>query len=189
MLYQLINWLPFLSILTMNTMTLSPEQDQKDDAEDTAAKKYSGLLIRGRKPTDLHSRVKRPHGSFTETHPHRLEDTDNQEYEDDSWCQLIDTIESRDGAADDDRGAAMMEILREKIANVLHTLTYREREIVKLRYGLGEGYEYTLEECGRIFKLSGERVRQIEAKAIRKMQHPIRASQLEGFVQGVPFKN
>jgi RNA polymerase primary sigma factor len=58
---------------------------------------------------------------------------------------------------------------------VLKTLTYREREILKLRYGIGDGYTYTLEEVGKIFKVTRERVRQVEAKAIRKLQHPVRS--------------
>ena len=76
-------------------------------------------------------------------------------------------------------------ILRDKIEALLKTLTYREREIVRLRYGLGDGYTYTLEEVGRIFKVTRERVRQIEAKAIRKLQHPVRAQHLEGFLRNV----
>ena len=63
-------------------------------------------------------------------------------------------------------------MLKDKIEQVLKTLTYREREIIKLRYGIGDGYTYTLEEVGRIFKVTRERVRQVEAKAIRKLQHP-----------------
>ena len=78
--------------------------------------------------------------------------------------------------------AAGNEMLKDKIENVLKTLTYREREIIKLRYGLGDGYTYTLEEVGRIFKVTRERVRQIEAKAVRKLQHPVRSRQLEGFL-------
>jgi len=78
--------------------------------------------------------------------------------------------------------AATNEMLKDKIENVLKTLTYREREIIKLRYGLGDGYTYTLEEVGRIFKVTRERVRQIEAKAVRKLQHPVRSRQLEGFL-------
>ena len=66
-------------------------------------------------------------------------------------------------------------MLKDKIEQVLKTLTYREREIIKLRYGIGDGYTYTLEEVGRIFNVTRERVRQIEAKAIRKLQHPVRA--------------
>ncbi|RLT10994.1 MAG: RNA polymerase sigma factor RpoD [Planctomycetota bacterium] len=79
--------------------------------------------------------------------------------------------------------AATQEMLKDKIDQVLKTLTYREREIIKLRYGLGDGYTYTLEEVGRIFKVTRERVRQIEAKAVRKLQHPVRSRQLEGFLE------
>ncbi len=80
--------------------------------------------------------------------------------------------------------AATHEMLKDKIDHVLKTLTYREREIIKLRYGLGDGYTYTLEEVGRIFKVTRERVRQIEAKAVRKLQHPVRSRKLEGFLDG-----
>ena len=80
--------------------------------------------------------------------------------------------------------AATNEMLKDKIESVLKTLTYREREIIKLRYGLGDGYTYTLEEVGRIFKVTRERVRQIEAKAVRKLQHPVRSRHLEGFLDG-----
>ena len=81
--------------------------------------------------------------------------------------------------------AATQEMLKDKIDSVLKTLTYREREIIKLRYGLGDGYTYTLEEVGRIFKVTRERVRQIEAKAVRKLQHPVRSKQLKGFLDGL----
>jgi len=77
------------------------------------------------------------------------------------------------------------EMLKDRIEDVLKTLTYREREIIKLRYGIGDGYTYTLEEVGRIFKVTRERVRQVEAKAIRKLQHPVRARKLEGFLEGI----
>jgi RNA polymerase primary sigma factor len=79
--------------------------------------------------------------------------------------------------------AASHEMLREKMDRVLDSLTFREREIIKLRYGIGDGYTYTLEEVGRRFKVTRERVRQIEAKALRKLQHPIRARKLEGFLE------
>jgi RNA polymerase primary sigma factor len=74
-------------------------------------------------------------------------------------------------------------ILRQKIDNLLKTLTWREREIIRLRYGLQDGYTYTLEEVGRIFKVTRERVRQIEAKAVRKLQHPVRSKHLEGYLK------
>ncbi len=77
---------------------------------------------------------------------------------------------------------ATHEMLKDRLKDVLKTLTYREREIIKLRYGLEDGYTYTLEEVGKIFKVTRERVRQIEAKAVKKLQHPIRSRHLEGFL-------
>jgi RNA polymerase primary sigma factor len=76
-------------------------------------------------------------------------------------------------------------LLRERIEELLKTLTFREREIIRLRYGLADGYSYTLEEVGRIFKVTRERVRQIEAKAVAKLQNPVRSRYLEPFVPGV----
>jgi RNA polymerase primary sigma factor len=77
---------------------------------------------------------------------------------------------------------ATSEMLRCRINDILKTLTYREREILKLRYGIGDGYTYTLEEVGRIFKVTRERVRQVESKAIRKLQHPVRRRRLASFL-------
>lgn len=93
-----------------------------------------------------------------------------------------DFIEDQSADMPDD--TATHEMLGQRIEQVLKTLTYREREIIKLRYGIGDGYTYTLEEVGRIFKVTRERVRQVEAKAIRKLQHPVRSRKLEGFVDG-----
>ncbi len=87
-----------------------------------------------------------------------------------------------DDEVDSPVASATQEMLKERIDLVLKTLSYREREIIKLRYGIGDGYTYTLEEVGRIFKVTRERVRQVEAKAIRKLQHPVRARKLEGFL-------
>jgi len=70
------------------------------------------------------------------------------------------------------------EALKAQIDTAMETLNYREREILRLRYGLADGYTYTLEEVGRIFKVTRERVRQVEAKAIRKLQHPVRSRKL-----------
>jgi RNA polymerase primary sigma factor len=94
-----------------------------------------------------------------------------------------------DESAESPVSAATHEMLKEKIETVLQTLSFREREIIKLRYGIGTGYTYTLEEVGRIFKVTRERVRQIEAKAIRKLQHPIRSRKLEGFLEGILRKS
>lgn len=77
---------------------------------------------------------------------------------------------------------AAQEMLRGRIDRVLKSLSYREREIIKLRYGLGDGYSYTLEEVGHIFKVTRERIRQIEAKAVRKLQQPSRSQDLVGFL-------
>ena len=95
-------------------------------------------------------------------------------------CSFGEFIE--DSQSDNPVRMATNCILRDKIEGLLKTLTYREREIIRLRYGLGDGYTYTLEEVGRIFKVTRERVRQIEAKAVRKLQNPVRSQQLEGFM-------
>ena len=71
-------------------------------------------------------------------------------------------------------------LLREKIIDVLDTLTERERRVLSLRFGLIDGYSRTLEEVGKQFKVTRERIRQIEAKALRKMRHPTRIRQLHG---------
>lgn len=102
------------------------------------------------------------------------------ESEDSSFGDFIE-----DEKAESPVSAATQEMLKDKIESVLETLTYREREIIKLRYGIGDGYTYTLEEVGKIFKVTRERVRQIEAKAVRKLQHPIRSRKLEGFLDGI----
>ena len=88
---------------------------------------------------------------------------------------------ARLGAAENPAIGAAQEMLRGRIDKVLKTLSYREREIIKLRYGLGDGYSYTLEEVGHIFKVTRERIRQIEAKAVRKLQQPSRSQELVGF--------
>ncbi len=90
-----------------------------------------------------------------------------------------------DETSDNPVERAGQEMLKERIGEVLDSLTFREREIIKLRYGIGDGFTYTLEEVGRIFRVTRERVRQIEAKAVRKLQHPIRARKLAGFLEGV----
>ncbi len=93
-----------------------------------------------------------------------------------------DFIEDERQASPSD--SATSDMLRQRISDVLKTLTYREREILKLRYGIGDGYTYTLEEVGRIFKVTRERVRQVESKAIRKLQHPVRRQRLASFLPG-----
>jgi RNA polymerase primary sigma factor len=79
--------------------------------------------------------------------------------------------------------------LKTQIQEAMQTLNYREREILKLRYGLADGYAYTLEEVGKIFQVTRERVRQIESKAVKKLQHPQRSKSLVSFVDGVEIPN
>ena len=78
-----------------------------------------------------------------------------------------------------------LEALKARLEEVMTELTYREREILRLRYGLADGYTYTLEEVGKIFSVTRERVRQIESKAVRKLQSPYRSRALTGFLDGV----
>jgi RNA polymerase primary sigma factor len=77
------------------------------------------------------------------------------------------------------------EALKHRIEEAMESLNYREREIIRLRYGLADGYSYTLEEVGKIFSVTRERVRQIETKAVRKLQQPYRARSLASFVDGI----
>ena len=79
-------------------------------------------------------------------------------------------------------------MLKEKIKDVLETLTERERQVLELRFGLVDGYSRTLEEVGRQFNVTRERIRQIEAKALRKMRHPTRIRQLEGFLEAADLQ-
>jgi RNA polymerase primary sigma factor len=74
--------------------------------------------------------------------------------------------------------------LREQIENALKTLTEREAKVLKMRFGLGDGNEHTLEEVGQQFKVTRERIRQIEAKALRKLKHPSRSRKLKSFTEG-----
>ncbi len=91
-----------------------------------------------------------------------------------------------DPSSENPVASATHRMLRDRIEATLQSLSFREREIIKLRYGLGVGYTYTLEEVGKIFKVTRERVRQIEAKSLRKLQHPLRSRMLDGFMEGMP---
>jgi RNA polymerase primary sigma factor len=87
-----------------------------------------------------------------------------------------------DGTAESPAVGASQEALRREILTALKSLGYREREIIRLRYGLGDGYSYTLEEVGHIFRVTRERIRQIEAKALKKLQQPMRSQKLVGYI-------
>ena len=88
-----------------------------------------------------------------------------------------------DKTADNPMEEAGFSMLKDKIKDVLDTLTEREREVLEQRFGLKDGYSRTLEEVGRQFQVTRERIRQIEAKALRKMRHPTRIRKLEGFIE------
>ena len=90
----------------------------------------------------------------------------------------------QDHREDDPLYDAHQQALKSRIEEAMETLNYREREILRLRYGLADGYAYTLEEVGRIFSVTRERVRQIESKAVRKLQQPYRARTLASFLEG-----
>jgi RNA polymerase primary sigma factor len=81
--------------------------------------------------------------------------------------------------------ATAYSMLKEQLEDVLTTLTEREKKVLKLRFGIGDGCPRTLEEVGRQYNVTRERIRQIEAKALRKLRHPTRRSKLEGFLENL----
>ncbi len=93
---------------------------------------------------------------------------------------LGDFIEDQDAVSPADAASTL--VLREQIESVLDTLTERERDVLKLRFGLDDGYQRTLEEVGHIFKVTRERIRQIEAKALKKLKHPSRSRKLRDYL-------
>lgn len=94
-----------------------------------------------------------------------------------------------DKSAENPYDMTAFSLLREKIVDVLDSLTERERRVLSLRFGLADGYSRTLEEVGKQFKVTRERIRQIEAKALRKMRHPTRIRQLHGFFDAEQIDN
>jgi RNA polymerase primary sigma factor len=101
--------------------------------------------------------------------------------EEDSY--LEDFIEDKAGPAPSHSAVSFLR--RKEVEKILSTLTDREAKIIKLRFGINTGYPRTLEEVGRIFKVTRERVRQIEAKAIRKLRHPSRSRSLRDYLEGI----
>ncbi len=89
-----------------------------------------------------------------------------------------------DKSAENPSDMTSYSLLKDKLNDVLDSLTERERKVLELRFGLADGYSRTLEEVGKQFKVTRERIRQIEAKALRKMRHPTRLRQLQGFLEG-----
>ncbi len=98
---------------------------------------------------------------------------------DENDTHLADFIEDKE--AESPASEAVFSMLGSQIQDVLYTLSNREKEVISLRFGLGDGYQRTLEEVGSVFNVTRERVRQIEAKALKKLRHPVRSHKLRGF--------
>lgn len=99
---------------------------------------------------------------------------------DEENTHLADFIEDKEARSP--ASEAVFSMLGRRIEDVLYTLSNREKEVIKLRFGLTDGYQRTLEEVGSQFNVTRERVRQIEAKALKKLRHPVRSQELRGFV-------
>jgi RNA polymerase primary sigma factor len=139
----------------------------------------------GREPTseELAKRLEIPVEKVRKTkkiaqHPISLETPIGEEED----SHLGDFIEDKDVASPAD--AAIKIDLTEQTASLLKTLTPREERIIKMRFGMEDGSERTLEEVGQTFAVTRERIRQIEAKALRKLRHPSRSGKLRSFLQG-----
>jgi RNA polymerase primary sigma factor len=100
---------------------------------------------------------------------------------DEEDCTFGDLLE--DQKTESPTRTVTQDMLRSRIEEVLQSLSLREREVVKFRFGIGRDSTYTLEELGKKFKVTRERIRQIEIRALKKLQHPTRARVLEGFIE------
>jgi RNA polymerase primary sigma factor len=102
------------------------------------------------------------------------------DHDDSYFGEFLEDHRKEDPLHDTNRQA-----LKHRIEQAMQGLNYREREILRMRFGLADGYTYTLEEVGKVFSVTRERVRQIESKAVRKLQQPFRSRALASFVEGV----
>ena len=135
-----------------------PTPDELADAMEMPAARVRAIIKMAQQPISIQS----PVGETDET----------------SFGDLIE-----DKTAENPSEATSFNLLRGRLGEVLHGLTERERRILELRYGLNDGLPRTLEEVGRQYEVTRERIRQIEAKALRKLRHPTRRSKLEGFLE------
>jgi RNA polymerase primary sigma factor len=161
--------IPVHMFQSISTLKARAEQIRQETGRDPSMEELAEAVGLGVEDTE---RIMK-----TWKHPISL-DTPVGESEDSSFGDFLE-----DGNEDTPAESAMRKMLKDKIDHVLKSLTYREREIIRLRYGLGDGYSYTLEETGRIFKVTRERIRQIESKALKKLQHRTRSHHLKGFVE------
>jgi RNA polymerase primary sigma factor len=100
---------------------------------------------------------------------------------DEGETQLSDFIEDKEARSPFNE--TTFNLLRERIEEVLSSLSPREEKVIRLRFGIGDGHSRTLEEVGSIFNMTRERVRQIEAKALKKLRHPAKSHKLKGFLE------
>ncbi|GAB4141755.1 MAG: sigma-70 family RNA polymerase sigma factor [Planctomycetaceae bacterium] len=161
--------IPVHMFQSISTLKARAEQIRQETGRDPSMEELAEAVGLGIEDTE---RIMK-----TWKHPISL-DTPVGESEDSSFGDFLE-----DGNENAPAESAMRKMLKDKIDHVLKSLTYREREIIRLRYGLGDGYSYTLEETGRIFKVTRERIRQIESKALKKLQHHTRSHHLKGFVE------
>jgi RNA polymerase primary sigma factor len=161
--------IPVHMFQSISTLKARAEQIRQETGRDPSMEELAEAVGLGVEDTE---RIMK-----TWKHPISL-DTPVGESEDSSFGDFLE-----DGNENTPAESAMRKMLKDKIDHVLKSLTYREREIIRLRYGLGDGYSYTLEETGRIFKVTRERIRQIESKALKKLQHHTRSHHLKGFVE------
>jgi len=131
------------------------------EAMEMSVERVRAILKMAQQPVSMHS----PVGDAEETH-------------------FGDLIE--DKTAENPSDVTSFNLLRGRLGEVLHGLSERERRILELRYGLNDGFPRTLEEVGRQYEVTRERIRQIEAKALRKLRHPSRRCKLEGFLESTP---
>jgi RNA polymerase primary sigma factor len=135
-----------------------PTAEEIADEMQLPVERVRGVLKMAQQPISLHA----PVGDSEET----------------SFGDFIE-----DKAMENPSEVTSFSLLKDKLGDVLGSLNERERKVLELRFGLGDGYSRTLEEVGRQFRVTRERIRQIEAKALRKMRHPIRLRQLHGFLE------
>ena len=134
-----------------------PTTDEIAEALGITAEKVREIMKRAQDPVSLET----PIGEEEDSH-------------------LGDFVEDNDSPAPSD--SASYSLLREQLCNILHTLTPREEQVIKLRFGLEDGRPRTLEEVGKKFEITRERIRQIEAKALRKLRHPSRSKALKDYL-------
>jgi RNA polymerase primary sigma factor len=155
---EVINKLWRTQRLLMQELGREAAAEEIADAMELSVERVRGILKVAQQPVSMHS----PVGESEETN-------------------LGELIE--DKTAENPGDATSFNLLKGKLGEVLNGLTERERRIVELRYGLADGNSRTLEEVGRQYNVTRERIRQIEAKALRKLRHPTRRSKLEGFLE------